>query len=233
MFAIKIAGLTIGIKNKFDFVALVCKNYITDETDYDFEVCVSEEEFVQERFDSGADFSDGYIESVCIYRQIAQMLPKYDAFVIHCAAIEYEGNAYCFAAKSGTGKTTHIKLWRKTFGEKVHVINGDKPIMRFCDDKIYVCGTPWCGKENLNSNTAVPLKGICFLNQAPENKISALSSHESLGKLLKQVFIPKNKNDAIITIDLIGKMLSSVPMWSLDCTISEEAAKMSFESMSK
>ncbi len=232
MFIIKIADLKIAIENKNNFVAEICRNYFINSDDYDFKVSVSEKELENERSASGSEHSDGFIESVCIYRNIAKKLPDYDAFVMHCAAIEYEGHAYCFAAKSGTGKTTHIKLWRKTFGEKVHVINGDKPIMRFFDGKIFVCGTPWGGKENLNSNVIVPLKSVCFLNQSPENSISRISTHQALGKLLQQAFIPKESNSAIATVDLIGKMLADVPMWSLNCNISEEAAQLSFNAMS-
>lgn len=231
LFVIKIADLKIAIDNKYDFVYNICKNYIVDDVDYSFKVSVSVEEMEAERIASGTNNPDGYIESVCIYRNIALELPKYNAFVIHCAAIEVDGDAYCFAARSGTGKTTHIKLWRRTFGEKVHVINGDKPIMRFYDDKILVCGTPWGGKENLSSNVMIPLKSVCFIYQNPDNTIKRITPHEALGKLLKQVFIPKSTDDASKTIDLIGKMLERIPMWSLGCNISQEAALTSYNAM--
>ena len=231
MFIIKIAGLNIAIENKYEFVFDICKNYVVDECDFSFKVTVSDSEMEAERNASGHEFSDGYIESVCIYRNIALELPKYDAFVMHCASIEVDGLAYCFAAKSGTGKTTHIKLWRRTFGEKVHLINGDKPIMRFIDGKLFVCGTPWCGKENLNNNVMVPMKSICFIYQNPFNTIKKIGSHEALGKILQQAFIPKSTELASLTIDLIGKMIEQTPMWSLGCNISEEAASTSYNAM--
>ena len=231
MFIIKIAGLNIAIENKYEFVFDICKNYVVDECDFSFKVTVSDSEMEAERNASGHEFSDGYIESVCIYRNIALELPKYDAFVMHCASIEVDGLAYCFAAKSGTGKTTHIKLWRRTFGEKVHLINGDKPIMRFIDGKLFVCGTPWCGKENLNNNVMVPMKSICFIYQNSFNTIKEIDSHEALGKILQQAFIPKSTELASLTIDLIGKMIEQTPMWSLGCNISEEAASTSYNAM--
>ena len=48
---------------------------------------------------------------------------------MHGAVIEYEGNGYMFSADSGTGKTTHILLWRKFLGDKVKIVNGDKPFL--------------------------------------------------------------------------------------------------------
>lgn len=231
MFVIKIAGLKIAINNKHEYIYNICKNYVVDDNDYSFIVSVSDAEMTEERMASGSNNSDGYIESICIYRNIALQLPKYDAFVIHCAAIEVDGSAYCFAAKSGTGKTTHIKLWRKTFGEKVHIINGDKPIMRLFENEIMVCGTPWGGKENLHANVMIPLKAVCFIYQNPVNTIKQITPHEALGKLLQQAFIPKNPDEAAKTIDLIGKLLEKTPMWSLGCNISSEAALTSYNAM--
>ncbi len=233
MFVIKIAELKIAIENKYDFVFNVCRDYIVDENDYDFKVSVSDDEMNTERISSGDGFSDGFIESVCIYRNIATQLPRFDAFVMHCAAIEVDGQAFCFGAKSGTGKTTHIKQWRKTFGEKVHVINGDKPIMRIFDGNVFVCGTPWGGKENLHSNVIVPLKSICFIYQNQENVIKQISSHEALGKLLQQAFIPKDSEKAEKTISLIGKVLEQTKMWLLGCNVSNEAAVMSYNAMNQ
>ncbi len=231
MFIIKIADIRIAIENKYEFVRTICSDYIVDGEQFDFLVSASEDEISKERTASGDTFHDGYLESICLYRNIAKQLPFYNAFVIHCASIEVNGDAYCFAAKSGTGKTTHIKLWRKTFGEKVHVINGDKPIFRLINGKIFVCGTPWCGKEGLNSNVMFPLKSICFLKQAQDNAIVSLSNHDALGKLLQQAFISNDKEIDFMTIDFLGKLIETTPIWMLSCNISQEAAQLSYNAM--
>lgn len=232
MFIIEIAAIKIAIHNRYDFVKEHCKDYIIQSDDYDFSVEVSERDLSAEKTASGNNFSDGFIESVCIYRNIAKRLPYYDAFVLHCAAIEKNGDAFCFAARSGVGKTTHALLWQKVFSDAT-IINGDKPIIRFFDGKPFVCGTPWGGKENFQSNRIVPLKSICFLNRATENSIKRLSIHESLSKILKQVFILDDKEHAEKTIDLLGKLLESVTLWSLNCNISESAAILAYETMHK
>ncbi len=231
MFIIKIAELRILIENRYDFVRSVCDNYIADGEDFDFRVSVSDNELETERKLSGEQFSDGFIESVCIYRAIAREIPRYDAFVIHCAAVEYDGNAYCFMAKSGVGKTTHINLWKKLFGDKVRYINGDKPIFRFMDGKIFVFGTPWGGKEGLHSNVYFPLGSICFIERSETNEIESISSHNALNKLLNQIFLPDNNEYKFKTLDFVGELISKTPIYNLKCNISDEAAKLSFGKM--
>ena len=73
------------------------------------------------------------------YRIICKKILSFDAMLMHCAAVSVDNEAYLFTAVSGTGKTTHINLWRKKFGDRFFVINGDKPIIRLIDGKFYVC----------------------------------------------------------------------------------------------
>jgi len=101
VFNIQIADIVVAIDNKYPFVENVCKGYITDNNNYNFIVCASENEINAEKMISEEEFSDGYIESICIYRNIAKKLPEYNAFVIHCAAIAYDGNI-C-TKNTGTG----------------------------------------------------------------------------------------------------------------------------------
>ncbi len=233
MFVIKIAGLKISIENKYDFVKTVCKDYIVDCVDFDFSVSVFDDELEREREISGGQFSDGFIESVCIYRNIARVLPKYDAFVMHCAAIEYDGNAYCFAARSGVGKTTHIGLWKMVFGDSVEIINGDKPIFRFINGDIYVCGTPWGGKEGLHSNRRAPLGAICFIERAEHINIQPIDALSALNKILPQVFIPDDNESKIKTIDMVAKVLENTPIFNLQCNVSDEAAQVALDTITK
>ena len=76
-----------------------------------------------------------------------------------------DGQAVLFTAKSGTGKSTHTKLWRDLFGERAVMVNDDKPLLRILKDGVLVCGTPWDGKHRLSTNCALPLKAICILER--------------------------------------------------------------------
>ena len=105
MFYIKIADLKIRIRNRYNYVFDLCKNYIINECDeVDLDVSVSEEQIEKEVAEAEITVSRSYAEGVCIYRNICNELPlKFDSYLLHCALIEYEGKGYAFAAKSGVG----------------------------------------------------------------------------------------------------------------------------------
>lgn len=232
MFKIKIADLVIGIYNKYEFIKRQCSDYIADENaKIDFTVSASEEDLKKEREISNGDFSNGYLESVCVYRNIANRLPKYNAFLLHAAVVCVDGEAYAFTAKSGTGKSTHIRLWRKLLNEKVSVINGDKPILRIVNDRVYAYGTPWCGKEGYNSNQSAPLKALCFLERAENNVIIGISSNQAAKKIVNQIIIPKNSEDVAKTLDLLDFTLKKIDLWFLKCNMDISAAELSFDAM--
>ncbi len=231
MFTIKIAELHIMIDNRYPFVESVCEKFIVDDKQYDFSVSVSNEELINEYNVSGKSFSPGYIESVCIYRQIAAKLPDFDAFVFHSAAIKYKDIGFCFAARSGTGKTTHINLWRKVYGENVKVINGDKPIIRIIDGTPYVYGTPWSGKERLEANDSVRLFNLCFIERDEVNSIKPISKFDVLGKILQQTYIPNDAVGRQKTLVLIEAMIEKTHLWKLCCNMSDDAAILACTTM--
>lgn len=92
-----------------------------------------------------------------MHRKISKILLLHKRLFIHTwAAITYKNYAYIFCAPSGTGKTTHISLWKKFLGKDVGIINGDKPFLSFENEngqnRITVCGSPWAGKKLWQKN---------------------------------------------------------------------------------
>ncbi len=177
MFCIKIAGLVIQIRNQYSYIRNQCRRYIVWFKKPDFSVEATKEELLQEQ-NGNLDYSLGYCESLCVYRHIAQEMLRYDAFLMHAAIVAVDGQAYAFAAQSGTGKTTHISLWRRMLGRRMEMVNGDKPILRFVGDTLYACGTPWAGKERLENNVQRPLKAVCFLERGKENRIRRMENRK-------------------------------------------------------
>ena len=232
MFNIKIADFIIGIDNKFEFVKNQCSGYIVDDNiETDFNVSVSEDEIKHEKEVSQQEFSEGYLESVCMYRNIAYTLPKYDAFLFHAAVISVDGEAYAFTAKSGVGKSTHIRLWQKLLGDKIKIINGDKPILREQNVRVYAYGTPWCGKEGYNINDKAPLKAICFLERGEVDEIAPLPKSAAAGKIVHQIIVPKSSEDIVKVLDMLDSALKKVDVWSLKCTMNITAAEVSYNAM--
>lgn len=232
MFKIKIAKLVIEIDNKYNFVKKQCFDYIVDNNEKtDFVVNASDESIKSEREISNNKFSDGYLESVCVYRNIANILPKYNAFVLHAAVVCVDNFAYAFSAKSGVGKSTHIRLWRKLLGEKVSVINGDKPIIRIIDGKVYAFGTPWCGKEGYNNNSFALLKSLCFIERDELNSIELMDNSNAVKKIMHQIFIPKNKENISELLYLLDYTFKNIDIWKLKCNMDISAAKLSYNTM--
>ena len=245
MFKIKIADFVVEIDNKYAFIENLCNKYIYEGEEKDFSASCTEEDIDNEEkiANDDADVVNtlsrmsedgkrGYLESVCIYRNLCLQLPQRSAFIMHSAVIEVDGQAYAFAARSGTGKSTHISLWKKHLGEKVQIVNGDKPIIKLENGVFYAYGTPWCGKEGWNRNVRAPLKGLCFLERATENRISIIPLDMAATRVMNQILIPKDAQGAINTFDLVDKMLNTVNCWVLGCNISIEAAEIAYNAMS-
>ena len=228
---ILLADLKINIEHKYDYISYLCKDYISQSDTPDIIAKADNAAILKEKeLVPSAPIES--CESLCIYRAIGEQLPHFDRFVFHGAAIEYGGNAYLFTAPSGTGKTTHINLWKQYLGDKVDIINGDKPIIK-AGNVSTVYGTPWAGKEGYQRNTSAPLKAICILKQGKENKITKLELAEAVNHLMRQVYLPKNQISLSATLSLLGKMIENTPVYLLECDISKQAFETSFNQMAK
>lgn len=231
MFSIKIADLIICIYNHYSYVENMCKNYITTDTNIDFHVEVSQDDILKEQTNAAIPCTLDYCESICVYRAISDKLIHYDAFLMHGACIEYHGKAYAFCAKSGTGKSTHLCLWKKVYGEDVHIINGDKPILRLRDGIFFVYGTPWCGKEGWNMNTSAPLKALCFLERDTTNTIEPIHSSQVMQRLGHQILMPKAAEQMEHYLDMMDVLIRQTSCYLLHCNMEEEAARVANETI--
>lgn len=226
---IKIAGLLIDVKNKYPYFEKMAQGFL-GEGKADFTVEVSPG-VIQKAIAENPEYSEEYIESLEIYRIICRKILEYDAMLMHCAAICVDGEAYLFTAVSGTGKTTHISLWKKKFGDRCFVVNGDKPILRLADGKFYACGTPWRGKENYGTNLNVPIKAICILERGEKNEIKKIPPHEAISTVITQTLRTNDMYEMEKMLTLADKLLTSVPFYRLKCNMEQEAADVSYEGM--
>lgn len=225
MFCIKIAGIVIGIENRYSFVKKFCRDYIVMGEEPAFTVAATKEEIKKE---FGPWFARGNRECLCIYRNLCRELIHYDAFLMHSAVVAVDGEAYAFAAKSGTGKSTHVQLWLKEFGDRAFVVNGDKPVYRFMDDKLYACGTPWMGKEQLGTDAMVPLKALYFLERSTENRVTPMGMAEATGRVFHQLLLPKDEDGIDAFFPLVEKMFTNIECWKLQCNMEPEAARVAY-----
>lgn len=225
MITVEIAKLPIGIDNKYSYLPYIAKDHITDSEPL-FTVKASEEQIRSELAILPEPMHEQYLEASAVFRAIGEELPLYSAVVFHGAVIALDGVAYAVTARSGVGKTTHLSLWLKEFGDRVHILNGDKPVLRIIDGKVYACATPWRGKEGYGVNEMLPLGGIGFIKRAKENSAVPQTPSESLFDFISQVYIPKRSDTAKLALSTVDSILKSVPLFSLYVNMEREAAKV-------
>lgn len=222
---IKIADLIIDIHNKYEYLRRQCAAYTYDGAKPpDITVEATDREIAADN-PSGSELSAPYAESICIYRKLALKALEYDTLLMHGSVIEYRGRGIIFLAASGVGKTTHTMLWKTVFGDKVTVINGDKPLIRFLNGDPYAYGTPWAGKEGYQTDRCVELTDICFINRNDVNKTVSAESGDCLNGLMKQVLHPTDSFNALKTLELVDALSKRCRFWNAFCNTDPQAAE--------
>lgn len=236
----RIAGKCIEISSLYKEIHRYCHEYRCNDLP-DIVVRISQEDidFERVRLDrmgryrncSAGNFSDSYLEILAVYRKIAEIMPTYDVFLFHGSAIAVDDKAYLFTAPSGTGKSTHVRLWREMLRERAVVVNDDKPLIHISDSGPYIFGTPWNGKHRLSANICVPLKAVCLLERSETNWIRTVNAEEIYPMIIQQIYRPLNLDSMKKTICLLDDLCSSVCFYRLGCNMDPEAAHISYETM--
>lgn len=184
--------------------------------------------------EQGIVFGPSACEFTAVHRQLADWLPLHNAFVMHSAVIEANGEGIAFAAHSGTGKTTHMLLWQRLLGEKMIIVNGDKPIIRFFDeepDTPYAYGTPWNGKESMGCNMKTRLRHICLIERADENSAVPLETDAAVSLLFNQTYMPRDPAAAAATMAMMNRLISSCRLWRIRCNMDISAAETAYKAI--
>ena len=241
-FTISVAGVPVGVTAMFDSTRDYCRAYFTDEEpafrvsttreDLDFEQQKGREEAIIEGF-RFREFPDPYLERTAIQRKIAEQLFDRDALVVHGSVVAVDGQGYLFTAKSGTGKSTHTRFWRETFGDRAVMVNDDKPFLHITEDTVTVYGSPWSGKHGLDTNIAVPLKAICILQRGVENCIQRIEPKDALMMLLQQSNRPLDRQQLGKYMELVDRLARNTALWKMQCNLDPRAAVVAHEAMSK
>lgn len=111
------------------------------------------------------------------------------------------------------------------------IINDDKPAVRKEADGWVVYGTPFSGKTNEQLNRKGKLQGICMLERGKTNEIRRMEPQEAVLLLMRQTLVPRRQEMAERLLEMLDELFKEVPVYQMRCTISEDAAKMAYESM--
>lgn len=160
-----------------------------------------------------------------------KQLLEFDGLMLHASAVVVDGKAYLFSADSGTGKSTHTKLWLEMLGDRAFILNDDKPALRLEGGRWYAYGTPWSGKHDISANERVPVAGIAMIERSERNEIARFSGVEAISAVLRQVNRPKDMEYRVKLLELMDKLFAHLPVWKLKCNMTPDAAKLSYAAM--
>lgn len=150
---------------------------------------------------------------------------------MHASVIRNDGRGYLFLGKSGTGKSTHTRLWLSHIPGS-DLMNDDNPVVRVVEGTVHVYGSPWSGKTPCYRRVSAPVGAFVQLRQCPENTIREESVLESFASLLPSVSTMKwDRRIHSAHCDTISDIIRLSPIYLLGCRPDEEAARLSFHTL--
>ena len=150
----------------------------------------------------------------------------YDTMLVHASVISWADGGYMFLGKSGTGKSTHSRLWLENIPE-TSLLNDDNPVIRMVDSKAYVYGSPWSGKTHCYKNEMYPLKAVVRLSQAPFNRIAALAPLQAFASLMPACSCKRWDSQSMAALHKsVEKVISAVSCYHLQCLPDADAASV-------
>ena len=237
-FRIELAGVPIRVKCQFRENRTFFQDYLT-EKDALLTINPSADDLAQmqadfDRMDEAEDVpkhrrAETFLENNAIHALLAEKLVAYDVLLMHGSALCMDGQGIVFTAKSGTGKSTHARLWREAFGDRVWMVNDDKPLLKITETGVTVWGTPWDGKHRLSRNAGAPLKVIVNLCRDETNHIEPMAKADAFPVLMKQCFVSRNPATMARIMDLEKRLLNAVDFYTLGCNMERSAAVVAWE----
>ena len=173
-----------------------------------------------------------YLFRFALWVGLGLMVAPYNTVALHSSCIVYQNKAVLFLGESGTGKSTHTRLWREHIGG-AFLLNDDSPFVRVEKGKVWVYGSPWSGKTPCYKQERYELKGCVRLSQAPCNEIKKLSVLHAYGAIHPSC-PPEFAYDASLYDHIgnfIGQLIATVPLYHLACLPNAEAAQLSCQTL--
>ena len=153
----------------------------------------------------------------------------HQTIILHASCIAYQGDGIVFTGHSGVGKSTHSSLWLK-YIEGAELLNDDQPAVKIENNKIIIFGTPWSGKTDCYKQMNAELKAIVCLQQAPENKLTDISTMTLFSHLLPECSLMKtDKATMPMLINTLAKIAEKVKGSILENRPEKDAVQLSYE----
>lgn len=241
-FTIKLAGIPVLVRCRQEGNRAFFREYLTQESPR-FTLEPGEEDLAltrqqlhrQAALDGTPDgpYSPFFLENCAIHWMLANELAIRNVLLMHGSAIVVDGECYIFTAPSGTGKSTHTRLWRQQFGDRAYMLNDDKPMLAVGEEGVTAYGTPWAGKHRLSRNASAPLIAVVQLERDRVNHLEPISSLQALPVLHSQALRPYTAAAMEQVLRLERQILKTVPFYHLGCNMDPEAALVAYRGIKK
>ena len=174
-FKIKLANTVIEVNAYNETTKRYCEDFLCDE-EPKYVITLTKEDLENETHLS----NDGKVyvneEISALYRRIADTFIEQGIIVAHGASFKVNNCGFIITARSGVGKSTHVRLLKEYLKDELVYINDDKPLLEVKDDDIVIHSSPWNGKERRGNNISSSLKAIIFLNRGIDNTYRKLDN---------------------------------------------------------
>lgn len=232
-FKIKIVNKVIEINAFYESTKKYCFDFLSEDKS-DYIITMNEEDLKNESTNS----NDGHVyvseEISALYRKIADLFVEEGILVFHGSSFKVNDNGFIVTARSGVGKSTHVKLLEDYIGDSFKYINDDKPLLKVDNQEIIIFSNPWNGKERRGNNINAPLKAVLFLsrNETPIYK-KIVNKEEIYIKLLSQIYLPKEKSKREKALKLVDIIFKNLNFYEIGVNKDIESAKMTYEEIIK
>lgn len=227
---IKVAELIVELTPIFDLLkSRVAPYEYTGEREPDIRFDEITIRFYEEYHEKYPTLTIAECEYLCTGFYFYEKLLAFDGIMLHSSCVALDGRAYLFSADCGTGKSTHTHLWLK-YLPGAYIINDDKPALRFIDGRLLAFGSPWSGKTDESTYGGVEVDGIAFLYRG-ENGIAPLAPEKAIPLFFKQTNRFVYDDFTPLMLEMLDRVLTSVPLYELHCDMSREAVMTSYNGM--
>lgn len=142
-------------------------------------------------------------------------LAREGALEVHACGVVWRGRTLVFCGKSGAGKSTTARLWRK-HEPRAQLLSDDRLILRPRRRSVRVFGTPWHGDGGFASPTSAPLGALFFLRHGRATRLAPLARGEAAARLFTRSFPPPWERESVArTLDACADTAALAPAFEL------------------
>ncbi|HBH08634.1 MAG TPA: phosphoenolpyruvate carboxykinase [Rikenellaceae bacterium] len=161
----------------------------------------------------------------------AQAVILWDGISIHASTVAKDGKAFLFLGKSGTGKSTHSRMWLRNIPGS-RLLNDDNPVVRLIDGKPVAFGTPWSGKTPCYRNESYPVGGIVRLVQGDADIFTEKDEVAAFVALLPSCSVVHSDSGLQSRLcDTLTRIIELVPVGELRCLPDNESAIICYNNL--